>query len=199
MKKLFTSLFTAVCLIAAGTAHAQEANRADQMKAWQEYMTPGEVHKMLAKSEGKWKTETTMWMAPGADPMKTTGTAINRMILGGRYQESISTGKMMGRQFEGRSVVGYDNAKKVFTSIWMDNMGTGTLVMEGAWDKATNTITFKGKMYDPMSGQDLDVRETFRPVNDNMQVLEMFVVMPTGGEMKSMEITFTRMDSGKKS
>lgn len=27
------------------------------MKAWQAYMTPGEVHQMIAKSDGNWKAE----------------------------------------------------------------------------------------------------------------------------------------------
>src|SRR3712207_5514564 len=107
---------------------------------------------------------------------------------------------MMGKALEGRSLVGYDNAKKVFTSTWVDNMGTGMMVMEGTWDKATNTINFTGKQVDPMTGQDLQVRETFRMVNDNMQVMEMFATMPgDGGEMKMMEVTFTRMTPAKKS
>jgi hypothetical protein len=33
--------------------------------------------------------------------------------------------------FEGISTLGYDNAKKTFFSTWIDNMGTGMMVMEG--------------------------------------------------------------------
>ena len=28
-----------------------------EMKAWQTYMTPGEVHKMIARSDGEWNEE----------------------------------------------------------------------------------------------------------------------------------------------
>ena len=66
-----------------------------------DYMTPGSVHQMLAKSDGEWTAETTLWAAPGAPPTKSTGTAVNRMILGGRYQESKNTGNFMGMPFEG--------------------------------------------------------------------------------------------------
>lgn len=40
------------------------------MKAWMTYMTPGDMHKMLAESEGEWNEDITMWMAPGAPPLK---------------------------------------------------------------------------------------------------------------------------------
>jgi hypothetical protein len=51
---------------------------------------------MLAKSNGTWKAETTMWMAPDAPPMVSNGTATTKMILGGRYQQMTFKGDMMG-------------------------------------------------------------------------------------------------------
>ncbi len=44
--------------------------------------------------------------------------------------------------FEGMSLMGYDNAKKVFMSSWVDNMGSGIMQMEGTWDPNTKTINF---------------------------------------------------------
>ena len=78
---------------------------------------------------GEWNEEVTMWMAPGAPPTVSKATAKNEMIMGGRYQLSKSTGTMMGMPFEGMSTVGYDNAKKQFTSTWIDNFGTGTMAL----------------------------------------------------------------------
>jgi hypothetical protein len=40
------------------------------MKAWQNYMTAGDVHKMLATNDGTWNEDITMWMVPGAPPTK---------------------------------------------------------------------------------------------------------------------------------
>src|SRR3954462_15710324 len=71
------------------------------MKKWQESMTPGDVHKMLASADGKWTTEVTMWEDEKKPPMKSTGSCENRMILGGRFQESTHKGTMMGKPFEG--------------------------------------------------------------------------------------------------
>lgn len=160
-------------------------------KAWMAYMTPGEMHQMLAKDDGEWAEEITMWMAPGASPSKSTATAVNKMIMGGRYQESKHSGSFMGQPFEGYSLVGYDNAKKTFHSIWIDNMGTGVMHLEGQWDPQTKTINFKGMSVDPSTGKEIQVRETFRWIDDNRQLMEMFM-QQDGKEFKSIEIKFTR-------
>jgi hypothetical protein len=165
---------------------------ATMMKNWQEYMTPGDMHKMMAKWDGIWNGEVTVWMAPGAPEQKNKSTAVNKMILGGLYQESNHTGTMMGMPFNGRSTVGYDNHRKEFVSTWIDNMGSGMMLMKGPWDEATKTINLKGKMVDPGTKMDTDVRETFKIIDDNTQEMEMFVMMPDGKEFKTMEIKFTK-------
>ena len=131
--KQITLLISAVFFIAFNCA-AQQGGPVDQdamIKAWQNYMTPGDVHKMLAKSDGEWTGEVTMWMAPGAPPQKSAATIVNKMILGGRYQESTWKGNMMSMPFEGTATTGYDNAKKVLMTSWIDNMGTGIEYLEG--------------------------------------------------------------------
>jgi hypothetical protein len=160
-------------------------------KAWTDYMTPGNIHNMLAKANGHWTVETTMWMEPGGQPMKSTGNAETRMILGNRYQESKHSGNMMGMPFEGISLTGYDNAKKLFINTWIDNMGTGMMTMEGKWDEGARTIHFTGKACDPMTGKDMPVRETLKIIDDNTQSMEMFMTHE-GKEYKSMEIKLTR-------
>jgi hypothetical protein len=190
MKKL-TITVSAVLFFIINSFHVI-AQTQDQMKAWTDYMTPGDVHKMIAKWDGKWKGEVSMWMQPGAPPTKSTSTCVNKMVMGGRYQLSTHTGNMMGQPFEGQGTLAWDNAKKMLISTWIDNMGTGIMYMEGTWDPATKSATMKGKSTDPATGKDMDVREVFTAINDNTQKLEMF--MNQGGEeFKTMEITFTRM------
>src|SRR3954470_6888440 len=53
-------------------------------KAWMENMVPGQPHAMLAKSDGMWDAETTMWMSADAPAEKSKGSVVNKMILGGR-------------------------------------------------------------------------------------------------------------------
>jgi hypothetical protein len=163
----------------------------EMQKAWEEYMTPGWAHEMMASHTGEWKTVSTMWMDPAAPPITMDGIAKSEMILGGRYLKSTHSGVMMGMPFEGMSLEGYDNAKKEFTSIWIDNLGTGTSVSKGTYDKKTNTITYIGNVYDPMSGKDVKIKEIVKITDKDHYMIEMFNEVD-GKEFKSMEITFER-------
>lgn len=188
MKRImFACCAAALCFMATAT----RGQSAEEMKNWMEYMTPGKVHEMMAKWDGEWDEDITMWMAPGAPPMKNKSTAVNRMILGGRYQESRHTGNFNGMPFEGISTMGYDNALKVFQSTWVDNMGSGVMFLEGTWDDKTKSITLKGKTVDPSTGKVMMVREVFKIVDDNTQIMEMYNTM-NGTETKAMEIKLTR-------
>ena len=162
------------------------------MVAWMASATPGEMHKMLAMSDGDWEGEVTHWMDPAA-PAKTSKTwATNRMILGGRFQQSEHSGCFDGMSFEGISLVGYDNLKKVFMSTWIDNMGTTVMHMEGAWDAATKTIHMTGTCTNPMDGKQMNVREDFVIVDDNTQKMTMYGPDMKGKEFKTMEIVYKR-------
>lgn len=161
-------------------------------KAWKENMTVGEQHKMLAKTAGTWTGDVTMWMGDGAPPMKSTSTSVTKTIYGGLYQQTNHSGDMMGMPFEGSSTMGYDNMKKEFFSTWIDNMGSGIMVMTGQWDEATKKLTLTGNTR-CMNGQDATMREVFTMTDDNNQLLEMYGPDPkTGKEYKNMEIKYTR-------
>lgn len=190
MKRITLTIYT-ILLIGLTSQLIAQTDQDAAMKAWTSYMTPGDVHQLLAKSDGDWNEEITLWMALGAPPTKSTATANNKMILGGRFQESKHTGTFMGMPFEGYGLTGYDNAKKIFVSSWIDNMGTGIMVMEGKWDDKTKAIHFTGKATDPITGKDLPVREIFTIIDNNKQKLEMFTTVE-GKEFKNMEIIFTR-------
>lgn len=167
---------------------------ATMMKNWETYMTPSDVHKIMASWDGSWNGDVSMWQMPDAPPQTSKSTTVNKMILGGRYQEAIHTGNMMGMPFEGRSMMGYDNAKKVFTNTWVDNVGTGTMILEGPWDAASKSITLKGKMIDPSAGNtnEVDVKEIYKVLDDKNHVMEMYAKDKDGKEFKTMEIKFTR-------
>ena len=167
---------------------------ATRMKAMMDYGKLGPMQAMLASWNGTWTEETTMWDYEGAQPRKSSGTAVNSMIVAGHYQTSKHSGNMMGMPFEGLSTIGYDNATKQFVSTWIDNWGTGIMTMTGPWDEATKTMTLSGTMPDVCRpGKTCSLRETFKVIDDNTQKMEMFGPDPkTGKEMKMMEINFTR-------
>lgn len=157
------------------------------------YATPGETHAQLAKDNGTWTVDMTYWVTPDAPPQKMTGTSTNKMIWDNRYQQSTFKSEFApGMAFEGVSTLGYDNAKKKYVNTWMDNMSTGIMYMEGTYDPATKMINFTGKGVDCRNGKDLQMRQTFKAVDDNTQQMEMYVTYPGGKEYKMMEMTYKR-------
>jgi len=194
MKKLFALLFVFLLANSASLLFAQEDETGmdpEMMKAWQESMTPGPMHEMLANRVGEWKAEVTMWMDPSQPPETSEATTVTESMLGGRYFKSTHTGMMMGEPFEGFEISGYDNVKKEFFNVWMDNMGTGIMVSTGTYDEATNTLTFTGEMTDPM-GNVMNTREVIVPSDKDHSTFEMYVDMG-GNEIKTMEIKYTRV------
>jgi len=217
MKKTLLTACTAMLLLAACNNTETKDNKSDStgtttttevkteetwvpvdsatmMKAMMDYATTGDMHKMMASWDGTWNGDMTMWQNEGAPPSKMVGTAVNTMILGGRYQSSKHTGNMMGMPFEGMSLMGYDNALKKFVSSWVDNFGTGIMMMSGPWDAATKTLTLTGSMPDICRpGKMCTMKEVFTIIDDNTQHMEMYGPdSKTGKEFKMMEIHMTR-------
>src|SRR5688572_7867388 len=95
------------------------------MEAWLKASTPGEQHKLLSQLTGNWDHTVKWWMSADGQPEVSKGRTVNGMIMGGRYLKQSATGTSMGQPFEGMGISGYDNTKEQFTSMWIDNMGTG--------------------------------------------------------------------------
>lgn len=188
---MYKLTFAAVALVVTLPLVSRSQNN-DDMKAMMAAASPGETHKMLAKSAGNWTATLTMWMQPGAPPTTATASATNEVIMDGRYLRQKATGNVMGMPFQGEGITGYDNVKKQFVNSWVDNMGTGIMTMSGTWDAATKSIVYTGSMADPMTGKDTPFREVWKFVDDNHQVMEMYY-SADGKEFKSMEIKYTRM------
>lgn len=171
--------------------HEMTPEMAAQMAAWQKAMTPGPQHEALAAMAGEWDLEVTMWMEPGAEPVKTKATASRTMGFGGRVLEEEVSGEFMGSPFLGRSVTGYDNASGKWWSTWIDNQSTGLMVGEGDWDEATKTLTILSSATDPMSGEKRQVEGRTIVHSADHEVHEMWE--EHGGErVKTMEIVFRR-------
>jgi hypothetical protein len=169
-----------------------QMDSAAMAKAWQDFMTPGSMHKWMEKTNGTWEAELSQWMDPSVPPTKAKAINVQSLALGGRYAIGKFTSTMMGQPMEGMSTMGYDNGKKMFVSTWVDNMGTGIVHMSGTYDEATKTLHLKGHQTDPMTGKDSDIREEMKMIDDNTYTMAMFGAGMDGKEMKFMEGTFKR-------
>ncbi len=170
-----------------------------EMAKMMELAQPGAQHKLLAELVGTWDYATKMWMAPGAPPMQSKGTAVREAAMGGRYfiahtsssmEMPGADGKMQSFEFKGMSIDGYDNVKQKFISTWIDNMGTGILVSEGTYEPASKTFTYHGTM-EAVPGMKTEVRETVKVVDADHHTFS-FYEMRGGKEALVMEISYAR-------
>ncbi|WET00683.1 DUF1579 domain-containing protein [Flavobacterium sp. YJ01] len=193
-KEVKTEVATASDSVAVKTEEPlieEPVDSAAQMKAWQEYATPGNPHKMMADEVGTWNCDMTFWYEPNGKPEKANSVAVIRMILGGRYQESDYKGTMMGQPFEGKSTLAYNNASQEYTTTFIDNMGTGMMVAMGKYDESKKSMELKGEMVNPVNGKKTPYREVYTIVDPKTRKMEMYDVK-NGSEYKSMEIVMTK-------
>lgn len=180
------------------TTSAQPTD-AEMMKQMMEMAKLNENHKLIASTAGTWTYNVTMWMAPGAPPTKSTGTAVRKAMMDGRYFSLEvagkmtmpgADGKMKDMQFKGMGIEGYDNVKKKFIGSWIDNMGTGIMMSEGTYDPATKTFTYTSDE-EMMPGMKTKIRELVKIIDPNHHTMEWYEDRGTG-EAKTMEINYTR-------
>lgn len=178
---------------------ADQPNDAEMMAKMMELAKMGENHKLLAGLVGTWSYTVKMWMDPKGHPSESTGTAVRKAMMDGRFVTGEysgkfkmpgADGKMKDMNFKGMSLDGYDNVKQKFVSTWVDNMGTGIMLSEGAYDVATKTFTFMGE-YEAIPGMKCRVREVIKLADQDHQSMEYYEDRGQG-ETKSMEINYTR-------
>jgi len=166
--------------------------QAEMMAKWQAYATPGKGQQVLDQLVGDWEYTVKWWNAPGTEPQVSTGDSENEWIMGGRFIKADVEGKSMGQRFEGMGIMGYDNAKKEYTSVWIDTMGTGMMNATGSYDAAAKTITENGSYTDPMTGKGKAYKGVTTFTDKNSYTYELFTTGPDGKEFRMMEIVYKR-------
>lgn len=160
----------------------------EEMQKMMALIQPGPPHAQLAKMAGTWKAATRMWEGPG-DPITGGGTITYEVVLGGRYMIGRHLGTYRDMPFEGISIDGYDNGKKQYFTMWLDNFGTGVMQLTGQPTAEGRGIDFVGTMFDPMGMTERKVREEVRYESDTKWMMTMYMEGPDGKEMKVMEYT----------
>lgn len=153
--------------------------------------TPGPVHKALDALVGDWKAEVKCWMEPGGSPEVSQGRANASWTLKGRFLEEEFHGEMMGKPFSGKTLLGFDNTKQTFNSVWMSDTQTSMFTSEGRGDTGNKVITLEGKATCAATDRkDIPMKTVLRVISPDKHVLEMFD--GSKGNAKTMEITYTR-------
>lgn len=176
------------------TPAAIDSVRAIQNRA--DYMRTNENHTILSTWAGDWNGAATVWRMPDTTAVYATIRMKSEMTMEGRYLVSNISGKIEDTTFEAMGTLGYDNAKKVFVSTWIDNFGTGITELEGNWNNAEHQLELKGKMVDPVSGKEVEARENIRAIDKDNQFLELLLYPgDKNKEHKLMEIKYSRSNA----
>ena len=162
-----------------------------EMEAYVKAGTPGPQHQKLASTTGTYSVKMKNWHEPGGPATEETGTATRTMVLDGRVLVEQYKGTMMGSEFSGHGMTGYDNVTGKYWSTWMDSMSTGMMLSHGTCD-AQMACTFSGSWNDPVKKGPVTARMTTRWPSPTTEVFEMYAPDKKGNEMKMMEITYTK-------
>jgi hypothetical protein len=161
------------------------------MEMMEKLGAPGPQHAELMKGAGKWKAVTKTWMGPG-DPVVTEGVSMSKATLGGRFLMDEYKGTFMSKPFEGVGLTGYDNQRKEYIGFWFDTMSTHAMTSRGSMDASGKVLTMMSEFEDPGTGEKAPVKMVTTFVDPNTRRFEMYENQG-GQEVKSMEITYTRM------
>ncbi|TWU29274.1 DUF1579 domain-containing protein [Bythopirellula polymerisocia] len=166
----------------------------EDMQAVMMASTPGKMHERLAQDIGTWDCETTMWMAPNTEPMKSGGTATYSPLMDGRFIKCDMEGEMPGMgPYHGMGICGYDNVSQEFICNWMDNHGTGIMNGVGELSDDGKTLTWEFTYNCPITKKPVVMREVETVTGPDTKTFDMFGADPKSGEeFKMMHIDFTR-------
>jgi hypothetical protein len=159
---------------------------------WAKYANPGPHHEHLKSLAGSWDLNVKTWMDPSAPPMESTGTSDKELIMGGRFVYEETQAGMMGQDFEGMGITGYNSAMGRYQMAWLDNMGTMIAMSEGSFDEKEKTLTLWNRFTDPKTGKEEESKMVMHMAENDKHVFEYFGTAPDGSKVKVMEIVYIR-------
>jgi hypothetical protein len=169
-----------------------DGGQQEMMKKVEAAGTPGPGHKALEHFVGNWKAEVKCWMEPGGPPNVSQGTAKASWTMNGRFLQEDFQGEMMGKPFHGRTLLGFNNIKQTFNSVWVDDMNTAMFVTEGKGENGNKVITLEGRASCAATGRtDIPMKMVLRVISPDKHTFEMFDGSK-GENARTMEIVYSR-------
>jgi Protein of unknown function (DUF1579) len=146
---------------------------------------PGPEHEHLKQLEGTWDATVQF----GGQESK--GTMTYKMDLGGLWLVSNFEGGFGGEKFQGRGLDTYDAGKKKYVGVWADSMSTTPMIMEGAYDKDTKTLTMTGEG-PGQDGKPAKYKSVVEIKDEDNMLFTMSTVDKEGKDQVMMTITYKR-------
>ena len=181
----------------AGFSDEGQPSEEEMMKMFMELAKPGPGHKAMEPMIGDFDVTSKMWSPGKPEPDESKATCKAYWVLGGRYAqiEYHGTFDVAGKpmEFDGRGVMAFDNYKKQYQSVWYDSFSTNMMMTTGPAVEPGQPIELKGTWDGPMGK--IDMRHVYTIESNDKYVMTAYMATPEG-EMKHMELTFTRKQAG---
>ncbi len=193
------SLTLAAALLIAVPASAQDPQAlpqqtAEEQQKQMELMGPGPEHAALEALVGAWDERVTFNM--GGPPIKSTGRAVNTMILGGRFlkTESRNADAASGMNTESLSTFGFDRRTGEYTVVGFDTMGTYYVTGKGKRDAGAPQVVMQGELDETIGGQPMRMKYdmVLRWIDADHYGMDIIFHTPQG-DMTVAEIRYARV------
>jgi hypothetical protein len=182
----------AILAPAAQARQDDEARRRELERRVQEAAQPGPEHERLAALTGEWNLRFAFSPSPAASPVTGTGSASNRMILGGRFLQSESVVQLGNGRSEGLLLLGYDRRASRYTMLGLDTYGTHYVEAEGPFDEGSGAMVMYGEEHDPIARHTERYTVIVRLRGPDEYVQEVVSRQPDGTSHTAVKITYSR-------
>lgn len=162
----------------------------EKMAAFAEMAKPAPEHALFEPFVGEFRATVAMWCGGEGEPMTSTGTMTNRLILGGKFIEHDYSDD--AGMFQGKGYWGFNAVDKRWEGVWVDSMCSFMLIDQGAHDPGSNTWEMSGSMTDPMGGGKVARRSVVRQIDNDHHTMEMYHTPEGASEFMVMKIEYTR-------
>jgi len=194
-RSVWRTVLLALVLQGGDVTMAQDPSTLDpeeMNRRWEEACTPGSQHEALARFLGTWDTTMRVWVGPG-DPLESEGVSTYSWLFEGRWLKLEAESVRFGRPVEQFGVMGYDNFKKKYVAMWVDDATTALLTAEGNPNQHGDKLYLFGPLDEPMTGEhDKTVKYLTRWEDEDTHVLEVHDLPIGDGETKVIEVEFRR-------
>lgn len=180
-----------VLLAVAGGLRAQSEEE-KMMAMYMEMARPVAEHKKLESLAGDWQATTKFWFGPAGEPQRYTGTARNRMILGGRFLQSDVRQKRGDMSMESLTLYGFDRRTSEYTLVGYDTLGTYYITAAGKPDSARGGVVLNGTYLQPPALTEQRYTFVWTEKSANEHVFTLYFLGADGKDMRVAETSFTR-------
>jgi hypothetical protein len=146
----------------------------------------GPEHEVLSQWVGTWDAKVLVM------GMESKGTYTAKLGMNDLWLVEDYEGEMMGAQFTGHGLLGYDPDKKEYLSVWVDSMTTTLEPSRGTYDKEKKELTMQAKGTNPMTGAEMTMKSVMHIADRDHMTFTMVMPGPDGKDAPTFTIEYTR-------